>query len=129
MPSADAVDAVPAEDVPELLGALRPIEAQLWRRMLTESGERTPTGDEPLLTVPEAAKLLAFPESYVRELTRKGELPCVRNGKYVRVDPADVRAWTQRHRDREVDPGPSLLYAGRRGRLRSQRRASPSEVN
>ena len=70
-----------------------------------------------------------FPESYVRELTRKGELPCVRNGKYVRVDPADVRAWTQRHRDREVDPGPSLLYAGRRGRLRSQRRASPSEVN
>ena len=44
-------------------------------------------------------------------------------------DPADVRAWTQRHRDREVDPGPSLLYAGRRGRLRSQRRASPSEVN
>ena len=120
---------MPAEDVPELLGALRRIEAQLWRRMLTErTGERRPGGDEPLLTVPEAAKLLAYPDSYVRELTRKGELPCVRNGKYVRVAPADLRAWIERHRDREVDPAPSLLYPGRRGGQRV-RRATASEVH
>src|SRR5262249_8417977 len=128
LPSAEAVDAVPAEAVPELLGALRRIEAQLWRRMLNEhAGQHAPSDDEPLLTGPEAAKLLAFPESYVRELTRTGELPAVRNGKYVRVAPADLRDWVRRHSDRELDPNRPVLYPRRQGRPR--RRTTASEVN
>jgi excisionase family DNA binding protein len=37
-----------------------------------------------LLTAPEVARVLAVPESWVREQTRKGKMPCVTLGRYRR---------------------------------------------
>jgi excisionase family DNA binding protein len=126
LPPVEAVDALAANTIPAFLAHVAALQVRAAARLAVTPVERAPAGDEPLLTVPEAAKLLAFPDSYVRELTRKGELPCVRNGKYVRVAPADLRRWIEQHRDREVDPAPSLLYASRRRGPRARR---SSEVN
>jgi excisionase family DNA binding protein len=52
-----------------------------------------PPAVERLLTAAEVAKLLNVPVSWVRESTRSGAMPCVRLGRYVRFDPADVEAW------------------------------------
>lgn len=48
-----------------------------------------------LLTASEVAELLSVKESWVRDATRDGRLPCVRLGRYVRYDDADVRAWVE----------------------------------
>jgi excisionase family DNA binding protein len=104
--------AVEVEAIPEMLGQLRQIEAGLWSRLLVEGRVRQrPASDEPLqVTVAEAARLLAYPVSYVRELTRKGELPCVRNGKYVRILRADLHAWLATHRDAGLAPQRYVTY-------------------
>ena len=48
---------------------------------------------EALLTVREAAGLMRISERKLWDLTRHGGLPCVRFGRAVRYDPADLRAW------------------------------------
>jgi excisionase family DNA binding protein len=63
---------------------------------------------EPLLTAAEVAELLAVPESWVREHTRRGSLPRVQLGRYVRYRRAAILTWAQaqeaptpvRHRSR-----------------------------
>lgn len=46
-----------------------------------------------LLTAVEVAKLLAVPETWVRDHTRSGEIPCVPLGRYRRYRESDVLAW------------------------------------
>ena len=49
---------------------------------------------DPLLwTSPQAAKALAISERKLWELTNEGAIPCVRIGRAVRYDPADIRTW------------------------------------
>jgi len=50
---------------------------------------------ERLLTADEVADLLAVPVGWVREHTRSGLLPCIRLGRYVRYDRADVLRWVE----------------------------------
>ena len=55
---------------------------------------RSATSPEPLLlTVRQAARALALCDKTLRELTKRGELPCIRYGRAVRYDIADLRAW------------------------------------
>jgi excisionase family DNA binding protein len=50
--------------------------------------------DAPLLLRPkEAAKALAISDRKLWSLTAGREIPCVRIGKSVRYDPADLRTW------------------------------------
>jgi excisionase family DNA binding protein len=49
--------------------------------------------DVLLLTAPEAARKLAVSERTLWGLTHRAEIPCVRIGRAVRYDPADLRAW------------------------------------
>jgi excisionase family DNA binding protein len=49
--------------------------------------------NDRLLDAREVAELLAVPKSWVLESARSGALPCVRLGRYVRFDVADVEAW------------------------------------
>ena len=49
--------------------------------------------NERLLTAAEIAGLLSLPKTWVLESARSGAIPCVRLGRYVRFDEADVRAW------------------------------------
>ncbi len=49
---------------------------------------------EPILLRPrEAAVALAISERLLWSKTNIGEIPCVRVGRSVRYDPADLRAW------------------------------------
>src|SRR5947209_19447083 len=60
---------------------------------LDRVGERGhPLSDpmEPLLTAKEVARVLAVPESWVREATRDGRLPHVALGRYRRYQPSAI---------------------------------------
>jgi excisionase family DNA binding protein len=48
---------------------------------------------ERLLDAKEIADRLGVPASWVRDSARSGAMPCVRLGRYVRFDLADVEAW------------------------------------
>ena len=48
-----------------------------------------------LLDAKETAERLGVPESWVRESARSGAMPCVKLGRYVRFDLADVEAWIE----------------------------------
>jgi len=69
------------------------------------TGERNAEGDDlfgdELLTVREAARLLSVTVSWIYEHTRddaNDRLPCLRLGKYVRFDRADLRAYVDAKR-------------------------------
>jgi excisionase family DNA binding protein len=70
------------------------------------------------------AEALGIPESQARELGRKGELPTVRIGKYVRVRKGDLDSWVATHRENRADQtanhGYTMYqgYSSRRGRTR-----------
>jgi excisionase family DNA binding protein len=51
-----------------------------------------------LLTAGEAAKALAVSPRTLWSLTQRGDIPCVRIGRSVRYDPADIRAWIDRQK-------------------------------
>jgi excisionase family DNA binding protein len=46
-----------------------------------------------LWTSREAAGALSVSERTLWKLTNEGDIPCVRIGRAVRYDPADIRAW------------------------------------
>jgi excisionase family DNA binding protein len=46
-----------------------------------------------LWTCREAAAALNVSERTLWKLTNEGDIPCVRIGRAVRYDPADIRAW------------------------------------
>ena len=45
------------------------------------------------LTIEEAEQLLKVPRSWLYERTRKGEIPHVKLGKYIRFDQDQLLAW------------------------------------
>jgi len=64
--------------------------------MNTLAGERKSPGFLPqLLKASEAAQVLAISERLLWSLTNRSEIPCVRIGRAVRYDPADLRAWIE----------------------------------
>lgn len=75
----------------------------------------TPVTDR-LLDAREVADRLGVPRSWVLESARSGAMPCVRLGRYVRFDLADVEAWLE-----------SCKQPGRRIRLRSDNAAKAAE--
>jgi excisionase family DNA binding protein len=48
-----------------------------------------------LLDAKAVADRLGVPETWVRESARSGAMPCVRLGRYVRFDLADVERWLE----------------------------------
>jgi excisionase family DNA binding protein len=56
-----------------------------------------------LLTARQAADRLAISERTLWELTNRGDLPCVRLGRSVRYDPADLEAWVQANKSLKGD--------------------------
>jgi excisionase family DNA binding protein len=52
----------------------------------------------PLLTQQQAAKRLAVGVRMIERLIASGQLPAVRVGRYVRIDPADLAAFLERGR-------------------------------
>ena len=75
---------VPALELPSAVGWLSRLQATAQMRML-QGQTLTVSAPEDLLTMAEAAKRLSIPETRAYELARKGKLPAVKIGKYVRV--------------------------------------------
>jgi excisionase family DNA binding protein len=51
-----------------------------------------------LLKTAEAAERIPCTERYMRKLVADGKIPVVRIGRLVRIDPADLDAFIDRHR-------------------------------
>jgi excisionase family DNA binding protein len=66
-----------------------------WERLI---GKANGNSQDRLLTIPQVAARLGVPAGYAYELARRGEIPTVRFGKYVRVRSADLQSWIDRHR-------------------------------
>lgn len=67
------------------------------------------------LTVPEVAARLGVARSYVYELARRGALPVVRVGRYVRIPGPDLAAWERRLR---LDGAGYMMFHARHDRRR-----------
>jgi excisionase family DNA binding protein len=63
-----------------------------------------------LLDAREVAEWLNVPESWVRESTRSGAMPCVELGRYRRYDRTAVERWLEECKR----PGRTIALRGRR---------------
>lgn len=94
--------------------AVSVLAALLTAPAVTTNGVPAPANPDPLLTVPEAAARLAVPSSLVYDLIRRGRLPAVHIGKYVRINATALEQWMREHAAQPLDTGPSSTYS--RGR-------------
>lgn len=90
----------------------------------TANGHAAETQPDRLRTIPEVAEVLQFTEQYVYELIRRGHLPAVRSGKYVRVSASAVEAFMKNGPAAGLDGVLYQRYSPRSGRLRV---AAPQE--
>ena len=92
----------------EPAGRAELLEAVQRRSALPEADGTSVT--ERLLDACEVAERLGVPVSWVRESARSGAIPCVRLGRYVRFDLADVDEWLAKCKQ----PGRTIAMRGRR---------------
>ena len=72
-----------------------------------------------LLAIPKVAEILEFTEQYVYDLIRRGHLPAVRSGKYVRVSASAVDSFMKNGPRNGVDSSLYHRYSNPGGRLRA----------
>lgn len=48
--------------------------------------------DEPLLSAAELAAALSLPKTWIEQRTRRGEIPCIRAGRWIRYNRRAVEA-------------------------------------
>jgi hypothetical protein len=92
------------------LGALattlkRYAKALAWARLTTPAPNPQPVGDTALLDASAMAERLQVPESWLREHARRGRIPCVYVGRYMRVDPDRVRRALDEQAAGVISPG------------------------
>ena len=78
------------------VGQLREIFRQEMEKGSNGNGYRD-WGD--LLDAEGAAKHLCVPVSKIRDMARKGELPCVHLGHYIRFQPEDLDKYIKDHKE------------------------------
>ena len=125
---------VPAATIPTLaallsteLNRLAAVAGGLAARLAVS----TPTtgrheDDDQLLTVAQVASFLNVPEGYVGDLGRRGALPRVPFGKYVRFRLSDIRAWIVHHREPGLDEVMMRDVSHQRHRRRGPATAQPA---
>jgi excisionase family DNA binding protein len=84
---------VPREAIPEFLGEIARIEALLRLRLTDPIAAPAVVSEDRWLTAGEVAQRAGFKTPYVLELCRRGAIPSVRQGKYVRIPESGFRAW------------------------------------
>lgn len=92
----------PREDLPGLIGDLAAAQAEALARLTgwaSRNEGEGPVADLEMLTPSQVAELLKVKPSHVYDKIRRGELPAVKTGKYVRV-PASALARMLRQRTR-----------------------------
>jgi hypothetical protein len=81
---------LPPQDLAALVGVLEAARALAWSRLVTLALPTLPT--EPLLTAEELAPLIKLPVHAVRDRARRGIIPYVPVGRYVRFQVSAVIA-------------------------------------
>lgn len=111
---------IPPEQIPALLAQLAAIQSALAARLLVVNGQGSPEAlaEDRWLTIPEVAERLCLARAYCYELARRGDLPTVRVGKYLRVSLAALREWTARHQEKGLDMGLRVTHSNRHDGLR-----------
>jgi len=84
---------LPRDAIPELLGEIARVEALLRLRLTDPIAPTAVVSEDRWLTAGEVAHRAGFKTPYVLELCRRGALPSVRQGKYVRIPESGFRAW------------------------------------
>lgn len=107
-----ALHRLPHQDLVRLASALAHLQAEVLSMVSLagslDSGSRLgPAPCERLLTMPEAATLLALPEYTAREMGRTGELATVHFGRDVRVRLATIETLIRERESRGLHPGAS----------------------
>jgi excisionase family DNA binding protein len=122
-PSLDALEAdvALAETLPVAVLAERArkaarLAADLQAALLGRAASRDSGSPEPdrLLAIPKIAQILEFTEQYVYELIRRGHLPAVRSGKYVRVSASALDSFIKNGPLNVLDGALSRTYRTRR---------------
>jgi len=95
------------QDYPVLLGELERIKALLWSKLARahlDGSQQSPNkeSDRPL-TVAEVAARLGMRKGRIYEMTRQGQLDCLRFGKNVLVEPSALKALIERSRYQGLD--------------------------
>lgn len=67
------------------------------------TSELAAAASDPLLEVHHVARKLGYGPAHVRDLIRDGKLRGIRFGRRWRIDPADLKAYIEKHRTPEID--------------------------
>jgi excisionase family DNA binding protein len=93
--------------IPALMAQLAATQSALAARLIEgasvvpEIGAVTET--DRAISVEEAAERLSFTKQYLYELIRRGEIPAIKHGKYIRIRENDLSAWMQKHIENPLD--------------------------
>jgi excisionase family DNA binding protein len=121
---------VPPEEIPAMMAQLAAIQSALAVRLHESTNslsESAPTSEpDRAITVEEAADRLTFTAQYVYELIKRGQLPAIRTGKYVRIRECDLSAWMTTHIENPLDNKLYKWYSSNHERTRL--RKHPKEV-
>jgi len=74
------------------------LKALVREEVETAVGQNGHHDGDDLLNSKAAAGRLSVPVSKVRDMARKGELPCVRIGYYIRFQPEDLDQYIKDHK-------------------------------
>ncbi len=119
---------IPVSDIPAVLTQLAAMQLALAARLFREPArtELVPIPPDGLLTVEKAAQRLDFTEQYVYSLIKKGSLPAIRHGKYVRIREPDLIAWIDKHYEKWLDKDIYGSYSSGHGRKRASQDSAVS---
>jgi excisionase family DNA binding protein len=138
--TSDLIAAIADMDLADAPAVLAAVAARLAHARPLPEPQVTPDMDV-LLSVTETAKLLSYRASYVYEMLRRGDLPAVRDRKFVRVRQSAVNEYIAQHErrgplplkvsrmltsshDRKFDEAQAQGTQTHPGRARSQTRVS-----
>ncbi len=98
----EQIVAIPAADIPRLIGDAEALKARLWARLqecsapaVAPSPVQHGNGSHRLLTAGQAAERLDVTLARLYELARTGTLPAVRIGRQIRFSPDALSEWIE----------------------------------
>jgi excisionase family DNA binding protein len=92
IPETNWASTLPIEQIPGELAKLAALQLALAARLIAEQRVSRDDGTKALLDAKEMAALLKCHESWVRTAARRGEIPFIAVGRYMRFKPVDVQA-------------------------------------
>ena len=118
-------DSLPVSVLAERARGAARLAADLQMALIARAACREAASPEPdrLLVIPKVAEIFEFTEQYVYELIRRGHLPAVRSGKYVRVSASAVESFMKNGPANLLDTALYQRYSDVGGRTR----ASPAQ--